>query len=78
MKIKTYNSNIEIFFDDERSSIILYSDDYFNSDSLPTEAEARESLPERYVLTEEEIDKIIDTLYTREWITNNPAVDHAQ
>lgn len=68
MNIKSYKSNIEITFADGRDSITLYSDNYLNLDEKTTEAEEREYLSETYDLSEEELDSIIETLQTNEWI----------
>lgn len=68
MNIKAYNSNIEITFDDNRQSITLYSDNYFNCDQKSTADEEREYLADNYELSAEEVEEIIGTLLTHEWI----------
>lgn len=68
MNIKAYNSNIEITFNDERQSITLHSDNYLNLDEKTTADEEREYLADNYQLSAEEIEQIVSTLLTHEWI----------
>lgn len=68
MTINTYNSNIEIKFEDERTTINLNADDYLNVNEKFTADIERESLETFYDLDENEIEEIIETLLTLEWI----------
>lgn len=68
MIINTYNSNIEIKFEDERTTINLNADDYLTVNEKFTADIERESLETFYDLDENEIEEIIETLLTLEWI----------
>ena len=68
MTINTYNSNIEIKFNDERETINLYADEYLNVSEKFTADEEKEGLQYCFDLDENEVDEIIETLLTLEWI----------
>lgn len=68
MTINTYNSNIEIKFEDGRTTINLNADDYLNVNEKFTADIERESLETFYDLEENEIEEIIETLLTLEWV----------
>lgn len=67
MTINTYNSNIEIKLEDG-STINLYADNYLNVNEKFTADIERDSLATFYDLDENELEEIIETLLTLEWI----------
>lgn len=69
MTIKSYPSNMYIFFEgEERESIRIYSDDYLCAEEPYTEDEVRDSLNDQYDLTDDEIEEIVDKMECLGWI----------
>lgn len=63
--IKTYNSNIEIWSDDNECHISLYYDNFRDAnDRAICEKDARTFLAEEHDIIKDAQDMVIDTLYT--------------
>lgn len=74
-EIKTYQNNFVIWSDETETPITIVDDDFVDDEFIPIkEHEAREILSDKFNITDDAADKVVQYLHMHEWIINDNEV----